>query len=213
MFGAAGIAPEGAPVVCALIILAAFSLLLGWHVLALLFVTCAVGASLFFRDPQRQPPVSDKAVVSAADGRVVEVRQATLSQEQQDFTLVGVFMSLLDVHINRAPVAGQVVETKHTAGDFKAAFRDSAATHNERNLVLICGNDGRRYAIMQIAGYLARRIVCLVQAEQSVAKGTRIGLIMFGSRVDHYLPPDCRVTVRVGDHVRAGETVIAEFEQ
>ncbi len=211
--GALGIAPEGAPAACALTVLAVFSVLFSWHALAVLFLAGALGVSLFFRDPQRQPPASAKAVVSAADGRVIEISQAALLAAQQSFVRIGVFMSLLDVHVNRAPVEGQIIATEHTPGTFKAAFRDAAAAHNERNLVLLRDHAGRRYGVMQIAGYLARRIVCTVRPEQSVVKGARIGLIMFGSRVDHYLPSECRVLVRVGDRVRAGETIIGELEQ
>jgi phosphatidylserine decarboxylase len=201
------------PGVCALIALGAFSALFSWHALAGLFLVGATAVGLFLRDPPRQTPTSANVIVSAADGRVIEIGQAALAAGQQSFVRIAVFMSLLDVHVNRAPVEGQVVAIEHTPGSFKAAFRDSAAIHNERNLLLLRDHAGRRFAVMQIAGYLARRIVCTAGPDQWLTKGARIGLIMFGSRVDHYLPVECRVLVRVGDRVRAGETIIGEIPQ
>jgi phosphatidylserine decarboxylase len=209
-----GIAREGMPAICALVILAIFSALFGWHGLTAFFFIIAAAVGLFFRDPQRQPPAYANAIVSAADGRVIEVHRATLpTRQEQSFIRIAVFLSLLDVHVNRAPVEGQIVAIEHTPGIFKAGFSDKAALYNERNLLLLRDHAGRLYAVIQIAGYLARRIICTVRPEQWVSKGERIGMIMFGSRVDHYLPLDCRVTVRVGDRVRGGETIIAELRQ
>lgn len=122
-------------------------------------------------------------------------------------------MSLFDVHVNRSPVEAEVIALEHSPGQFRAAFRDQASEHNERNLVVMRDKNGRLFAVMQIAGYFARRIVCRVKPRQWVNKGERIGLIMFGSRVDHYVPRDYAITVRVGDRVRAGETVIGELRK
>jgi phosphatidylserine decarboxylase len=122
-------------------------------------------------------------------------------------------MSPLNVHVNRAPAAGEVIAVAHTPGAFRAAFRDDANEHNERNLITFADAADRRYAIMQIAGYLARRIVCRIRPHDTVARGQRLGLIMFGSRVDHFMPLAYRVTVRTGDRVSAGESVIGELLQ
>jgi len=117
------------------------------------------------------------------------------------------------VHVNRAPVGGEVTAIKHTRGEFRAAFRDYASERNERNLIVFADKRGRQHAMVQIAGYLARRIVCRVHTLQPVMIGQRVGIIMFGSRVDHFLPLEYRATVRVGDHVKAGESVIGELAQ
>jgi phosphatidylserine decarboxylase len=122
-------------------------------------------------------------------------------------------MSPLDVHVNRAPVGGEVLAVTHTPGEFRAAYRDVASQHNERNLVVIRDAADRRHAFVQVAGYLARRIVCRVHPQDHVFAGARIGLIMFGSRCDHFLPMDYRLTVAIGDRVRAGETVIGELKR
>jgi phosphatidylserine decarboxylase len=207
-----GIAVEGVPyafgaAVTGLIILGVGLLLLGILVLLL-----AIAIASFFRDPERTPPSPDDAIISAADGRVTDITEMALPDElsEERFRRVSVFMSPLNVHVNRAPTAGEVVVVKHTPGEFRAAYSDEASAHNERNLVLIADRAGRHHAIAQVAGYLARRIVCHVKPQDTIARGQRIGLIMFGSRVDHFFPLDYRVAVRVGDRVRSGESVIAE---
>jgi phosphatidylserine decarboxylase len=119
-------------------------------------------------------------------------------------------MSPLDVHVNRAQAAGEVISVRHTRGEFRAAFRDAASEHNERNMIKIRDSAGREHVMVQVAGYLARRIVCRVRPDQQLALGERIGLIMFGSRVDHFFPLEYRVGVELGSKVRAGETIIGE---
>ena len=126
---------------------------------------------------------------------------------------VSVFMSPLNVHVNRAPIGGEVTMVEHTAGEFRAAFRDDASEHNERNLIAMTDASGRTFGMMQVAGYLARRIVCRLRARDRIQVGQRIGLIMFGSRVDHFFPSDYRVTVSMGQRVRAGESIIGAIEQ
>jgi len=151
--------------------------------------------------------------MSGADGKVTEVSEGRLpgGHSEDLFHRVAVFMSPLEVHVNRAPVAGRIVEVTHTAGSFRAAYHDDASEHNERNLIVLEDSAGRRHAMMQVAGYLARRIVCRLQPHDQVARGQRIGMIMFGSRVDHFLPADYRVKVAPGEHVRAGESIIGEL--
>jgi len=122
-------------------------------------------------------------------------------------------MSPLNVHVNRAPVAGEVTRVDHTPGQFRAAFRDEASLLNERNLIVFKGLDGRPTAVLQVAGYLARRIVCNLRVHDRIESGQRIGMIMFGSRVDHFIPTEFALTVEVGDRVRAGQSVLAELNQ
>jgi phosphatidylserine decarboxylase len=181
------------------------------HPAALLPLLAGVGFCLyFFRDPERTPPAGEHLVVSPADGRVLEVR----AEREERFlgapaTRVSIFMSPLDVHVNRSPVAGTVERVQHTAGKFHAAFADKASLDNERNAVVL-ESEGRRYLVIQIAGALARRIVCRRAPGDRLGRGERFGMIMFGSRVDLFLPPDVTPRVSKGDRVQAGRTVVAE---
>jgi phosphatidylserine decarboxylase len=212
---AIGIAPEGMPLSLCAAMIALVLLTVGLPWLALLALVIALAVGAFFRDPERIPSSAGDAILSAADGKVTDIRGGPLPGDQsgEHFRRVSVFMSPLNVHVNRAPATGEVVAVLHTRGEFRAAFRDDANEHNERNLITFADAAGRRYAIMQIAGYLARRIVCRIRPHDRVVRGQRVGLIMFGSRVDHFMPLAYRVTVRVGDRVSAGESVIGEPAQ
>jgi phosphatidylserine decarboxylase len=212
-----GIAAEGVALALPVAGLGLASLVLGllwigwlaWLGAPLIIAAIAIGA--FFRDPERRPNAPDGAVIAAADGRVCDIGEGPIPDGSGSrCRRVGVFMSPLNVHINRAPVSGEVLKVEHTAGEFKAAFRDVAIAHNERNAIVFSDSDGGRYAIVQIAGYLARRIVCRVQPRDRVNRGQRVGLIMFGSRVEHFFPIGFNLRVKLGDRVRAGESVIGE---
>jgi phosphatidylserine decarboxylase len=209
-----GLAPEGGKLAFVILLAGLLFLFLGLPVFGvpLIFLAAAVGS--FFRDPDRYPDRTEGVIISAADGKVTDVSDCTLPEgDETVYHRVSVFMSPLNVHVNRAPVAGQVASVEHTPGDFLAAYRDDASTHNERNLIVLRDAMGRRHAIVQIAGYLARRIVCRVHPQDKIEMGQRIGLIMFGSRVDHFIPSSYRVCVAVGERVLAGETVIGELAQ
>jgi phosphatidylserine decarboxylase len=175
-------------------------------------VVLAVGFCLwFFRDPERTAPSDERVVVSPADGRVV----AVVEEREERFlgaaaTRVSIFMSPLDVHVNRMPVSGIVAEVRHSAGRFRAAFSDKSSLDNERNAVVV-ESGGRRFLLVQIAGALARRIVCRVAPGDHLCRGERFGMIMFGSRVDVFLPTGVRPSVRRGDRVRAGTTPLGEM--
>lgn len=209
-----GIAPEGGPIVTAVAIVAIVLSATGFFWLGVIAAIGTVAAALFFRDPERRPPSVDRAVLSAADGVVCAIGEGPMPGDDSEglYRRVSVFMSPLNVHVNRAPVAGEVLSTAHTQGEFSAAFRDTASEHNERNMITFRDKAGRRHGMMQIAGYLARRIVCRVSAGEPVAGGQRVGLIMFGSRVDHFMPVEYRVTVKMGEKVRAGESIIGELQ-
>jgi len=209
------IAPEGARITLGVAIVGVGGLVFGWAWLGVLVLAIAAAVGAFFRDPERRAVAGADAVISAADGKVCDIREASIPGaigEAPPSRRVAVFMSPLNVHVNRAPVSGAIVGIEHTAGEFRAAFRDDANEHNERNVILFADRGGRRHAIVQIAGYLARRIVCRVQCDEQVDRGQRVGLIMFGSRVDHYFPLDYRVAVKVGERVRAGESVLGELQ-
>ena len=212
--GAVGIAPEGVTMASVVLAAGVLALLLGWNGAGAVLIACGLAIAAFFRDPERAPvSTSERLVFSGADGTVSDVAEMPLPDDggNERYHRVSVFMSPLNVHVNRAPVGGTVTSIRHTPGAFHAAFRDHASEHNERNLVVMTDARGRRHAIVQIAGYLARRIVCHLHPHDMVRCGERIGLIMFGSRVDHFIPHDYRVVVKIGERVRAGESIIGEL--
>jgi len=206
------IAPEGAPIVLPVVALGLGLAVIGFGAIAAILIIVGIALAMFFRDPQRHAIAGADAVVSGADGRICDIAVASIpgSGDAALYTRISVFMSPLDVHINRASVSGDVTALAHAKGEFRAAFRDDASDHNERNLIMIRDDNGHDHALIQVAGYLARRIVCYLRLHQRLERGQRIGLIMFGSRVDHFLPQQYRVAVQVGDRVRAGETIIGE---
>jgi phosphatidylserine decarboxylase len=171
-------------------------------------IPCLVAAAFvlfFFRDPERAVPPGEGLVVSPADGRVTRVDRG------DEGSRVSIFLSVFNCHINRSPVDGVVVSTDHTPGRFRPAWDPRVVSENERNHIIIRGDDGD-YGVTQIAGILARRIVCSVRPGQRIARGGRIGLIQFGSRTDLVLPPGLEPIVRPGDRVRGALTVLARRE-
>ncbi len=209
--GALGIAREGAGMALAVLIVGAILMIAGVHLLGVLVIIAGIAIGAFFRDPNRFPARTTGVVISGADGKVTDISDAPIpGASGPAYRRVAVFMSPLDVHVNRAPVAGTVIRVEHTAGEFRAAFHDEANQYNERTLTVFADARGRQFGMMQIAGYLARRIICTLRIHDKIEVGQRVGLIMFGSRVDHYFPLEFRVTVAIGDRVRAGESVIAE---
>jgi phosphatidylserine decarboxylase len=167
----------------------------------------------FFRDPERVVPTGEQLVTAPADGKVVSIAE-NLREERflrRNCTRVSIFMSPLNVHVNRIPVDGVVVDVEHSAGQFHAAFLDKASEFNERNAVVVEDVRGERVLFVQIAGQLARRIVCSIVPGERVRRGERYGMIMFGSRLDLYLPEVVKLTVAVGDRVTAGETIIGSY--
>ena len=166
----------------------------------------------FFRDPQRTSPTGEGLFLAPADGRVVEVQQVREPRFLEGEGLrIGIFMSVLDVHVNRAPVDGQVVLVEHVPGQFLQAFRPEASEVNEHNLIGLKSRYGR-VLVKQVAGILARRVVCWVRTGHKLQAGDRLGVIKFGSRVDVYLPLGAEPVVRVGDQARAGVTVVARWK-
>jgi len=164
----------------------------------------------FFRDPARNPEVEEKSVLTPADGRIVEVSSARYPEDPKGERAfkVSVFMSVLDVHVNRIPAAGKISEVTYHPGKFLVASLDKASEQNERNAVTLLTHDGRKVVIVQVAGLIARRIACWVKGGDEVRAGQRFGLIRFGSRLDVYLPADSRIMAVPGQKVRAGESMI-----
>ena len=160
----------------------------------------------FFRDPERAIPDAPGAVVSPGDGKVTDVSPATIDGLQR--IRISIFLSVFDVHVNRSPIAGLVRNVRYQKGQYLNAMNPASAEHNEQSVVTVEG-EGHLVVFKQIAGLLARRIVCNVKAGDRLERGQRIGLIKFGSRVDVWLEPDATVQVKVGDRVQGGASVLA----
>jgi phosphatidylserine decarboxylase len=180
-----------------------FLALLAW--LAVAFVV------QFFRDPARTPPTDANAVLAPADGKIVLVAKARDPYLDRDALKISVFMNVFNVHSNRSPVDGEVENAWYHAGSFLNAALDKASLENERNALHLRTGEGIDVTCVQIAGLVARRILCHVKPGDRLARGQRYGFIRFGSRVDVYLPPDARPRVAVGDKARATETILAEL--
>ena len=166
----------------------------------------------FFRDPPRQVPGDAKTVVSPADGRIVAVEKAHDPYLDRETVKISVFMNVFNVHSNRAPVDGEVKEIWYNAGSFVNAALDKASTENERNALWIRADAGADVTCVQVAGLIARRILCYAKAGDKLARGQRYGFIRFGSRVDVYLPSNARVKAALGDKVYAASTILASLE-
>ena len=166
----------------------------------------------FFRDPARPAPDGDHNVISPADGRIVAIEESADPYQSGRETLkISVFMNVFNVHSNRAPVDGEVIATEYFAGSFLNAALEKASLENERNAIVLRTPQGHVVTAVQVAGLVARRILCYVKTGDTVYKGQRYGFIRFGSRVDVYLPPGSRPRVAIGDKVRATSTVLAEL--
>ena len=181
-----------------------------WLLAALAWLALAFTVQ-FFRDPPRTVPRDPNAVLSPADGKIVRVEQARDPYLQRDALKISVFMNVFNVHSNRSPVDGTVVAAWYHAGSFLNAALDKASVENERNALHLRCAAGRDVTCVQVAGLLARRILCYVKPGDALARGQRFGFIRFGSRVDVYLAADARPKVGVGDAVFATETILAEF--
>jgi phosphatidylserine decarboxylase len=203
------LAPEGYPFVIVPALAGLLAWLFGYAPLAVVLWVLGVFCLAFFRDPTRRSSAAANAVLAPADGKVLKLVEspaefAASGLPQQ----VSIFMSPANVHVNRAPISGTVTRSAYKAGRKFPAYRDKASELNEHSIVVIEGTAGK-VAYKQIAGAIARRVVCDLAEGESVERGQRVGLIKFGSRVDVFLPADARVAVAAGDRTRAGETVVA----
>ncbi len=188
--------------------------LLGWDVVAWLAVIATIWCTYFFRDPDRITPVRDGLIVSPADGLVQSVTDAVPPPElelgDEPRPRISIFMNVFDVHVNRVPAEGKIDKLVYTPGTFLNAELDKASEDNERQSVKMTTKSGKEIAFVQIAGLIARRILCHLEEGQEVLTGQRFGLIRFGSRVDVYLEPGMAPLVLVGQTSLAGETVLAD---
>jgi phosphatidylserine decarboxylase len=199
---------EGYPFILISLGLAFLGFVLGWFILGGFLLLVVFFVTWFFRNPQRVIPPDPGVLVSPADGRVIKVVSVKNPEPLVgEYGQISIFMNVFNVHVNRIPVMGQVVAMIYHAGRFFSANLDKASLENERNKVIIETEAGK-IMVVQIAGLIARRIVCWVSVGDKVEKGERFGLIRFGSRVDVYFPDGISPAVRVGEKVRAGETII-----
>jgi phosphatidylserine decarboxylase len=201
------IAPEGREFILVPLALAILLAWMGWTKSALLAGVISGFMAFFFRDPARAAPAVPGAILAPADGRVTQVRAALEDPFVGPAQAVSIFLSPLDVHVNRSPLAGLVVGVEYRRGTKVPAYRAEASERNERTTVTIQG-EAARVVVRQIAGVLARRIVCWIRPGDKLAAGERFGLIKFGSRTDLIVPASVRLRVKTGDQVRGGETVI-----
>ncbi len=208
-----GLAPEGIPFIATGLVLIPAVLIIPAWLGVLLLAVCTGVAVQFFRDPERNPPAGDDLVLSPADGKVVEVEDLQSAPYLNTAARkVGIFMSGFNVHVNRNPVSGVVEAVHYKQGGYKKADLPQASLLNEHNAVVIKRDDGVRIAFLQVAGLVARRIVCYIEMNDRVGRGERMGMIRFGSRLDIYMPPDAEVEVKEGDKTTAGETVLAKVK-
>ena len=174
-----------------------------------LFFIATAFVTWFFRNPQRNTPDDNKAVVSPADGEIIKIEDIVKNDLLKGPSKkVSIFMNIFNVHVNRIPYSGLVKGVYYNKGDFFSADLDKASLSNERNSILIKTDDGKEILTVQIAGLIARRIECWVKEGMNVCKGERFGLIRFGSRLEVFVPSDSITSVKVGDKVKAGETLI-----
>lgn len=211
--------PEGRKFVLLSAIICFVLAMMAWETLAWPMAAVTIWVAAFFRDPTRSTPIAEGLVIAPADGLVTMITTVPPPQEiagedgvgDAPMTRVSIFMSVFDVHINRTPIAGTVRKVAYIPGSFLNADLDKASEENERQHIMVEGDDGTRIGFTQIAGLVARRIVPFVKAGDRVGPGQRVGLIRFGSRVDVYLPAGTGHRVTLGQRTIAGETVIAKL--
>jgi phosphatidylserine decarboxylase len=190
------------------LLLGVLALFLGWRTPAILLLVLGLFVVYFFRDPERVPPTDPSVVVSPADGRIMEVVKE--SWDGRAGQRISVFLAVWNVHVNRSPMAGRVTRVEYRPGRFYAAMRSRASLENEQNVIHLETARGE-IAFKQIAGWIARRVVCWKSPGDSLSLGERIGMIRFGSRMDVWLPEEAEIVVRPGQHVAGGVSILARW--
>jgi len=184
----------------------------GAHYAAIFFLLLTAFVVWFFRNPERDIPSDENSIVSPADGKVIVIGRVFDDRFlKTDALKISIFMNVFNVHVNRIPTSGKVLGVFYNPGKFFSADKDKASLENEQNALLIEAKNGKKFVVNQIAGLIARRIVCYAKPGDSIEKGRRFGMIRFGSRLDVYLPTDCKIDVNVGDKVKAGSSILAHW--
>ncbi len=205
-----GVCLDGYPFVAVFLVIALLSFFFKSYWVAIPFGILTLWCIWFFRDPERQFEGGEHVLVSPADGKIIEIKEVDYPYLIQGRALkVSIFMNIFNVHVNRFPLSGTVLETKYFEGSFMGAFKEKASLENEQMGVLI-DHKGTSILFIQIAGLIARRIICRVKKGDTLARGERFGLIRFGSRVDVYLPLNSKIAVNIGQKVFAGHTKLGE---
>ena len=207
-----GIAPEGWPFIGLAALAALVCAIIGLRPVAFAFLLFTAFCLYFFRDPERVPPRGEGLAVSPADGRILPLSMRPDPFTGEKVCCISIFMNLFSVHVNRVPVACEIADIRYTPGKFFNASLDKASEHNERCAYQLKAEDGSLWGMVQIAGLVARRIVCRTAVGERLAAGQRCGMIRFGSRVDLYLPKGYLPAVKEGDLVLAGQSIIARAE-
>ena len=206
------IVKEGIPFIIPLGVVTLIAFFSGFTWVTVLFFLLTLFVVWFFRNPERTIPDNPLQLISPADGKVIRIEEvASEERSGRSFLKISIFMNVFNVHVNRIPYSGEVFAIRYKPGKCLSANLDKASALNERNTVMIRTDDGREIMTVQIAGLIARRIVCWLKESAKVKKGERFGLIRFGSRVEVFLPLGSTLLVKIGDRVRAGETPIGEL--
>jgi phosphatidylserine decarboxylase len=202
------IAKEGYPFICGAGFITLVFALLAWKFLAVVALALTLFIAYFFRNPERVVPADENAVVAPADGVIIYLGPSVVEDLSDEMTKISIFMSVFNVHVNRSPISGRIVETFYHHGKFLDVRNERATFENERSGLVMETPRGIRIFVVQVAGLLARRIVCYPGKGDTLARGERYGLIRFGSRLDIYLPCSAKVQVAVGEKTVAGETIL-----
>jgi phosphatidylserine decarboxylase len=203
------IAPEGFPFLIPAALLSILLGCLGWKILTALGILLTLFIAYFFRNPKREIPALQNIILSPADGKIIHVGECEEERFLKKRALkVSIFMSVFNVHLNRAPISGKVLQRSYHPGQFLVASLDKSSLLNEQNALILETEDRFKILLIQIAGLVARRIVCYAKAGDTLKMGEIFGLIRFGSRVDLYLPTEVKPVVKVGQHVKGGESII-----
>jgi phosphatidylserine decarboxylase len=207
------VAREGVPYIAMAMFATLITAVLGWAVVTVLLMAVTLLVGHFFRDPERVSLAGDGDVVSPADGKVISVKRIDSARfTGRPAMKISIFMSVFDVHVNRIPISGTIEGLDYKKGCFVAANLDKACEDNEQNWLWIKGDTGLEVVITQVAGLIARRIVCWPRLSDRVIQAERFGMIRFGSRMDVYVPEESQVLVSKGQHVYAGETVLCRMK-
>jgi len=205
----APIAIEGLKITIPLEVLTILLFFAGWQIAGLILLAITVFMLFFFRDPDRAIPQGEGLVVSPADGKVVVIKDIHEKDYlQSKRKQISIFLSVFNVHVNRAPISGTIETVKYNPGKFHIAAVEKASLENEQTAMVIADGN-RKILVKQIAGILARRIICYAKQGNTIEIGSRYGLICFGSRVDIFLPEDAEINVKLGDNVKGGRDIIA----
>lgn len=202
------VATEGFPFIAAGAVLTLIFAVAGWKIAACFFLLVTLFITFFFRNPERKVPEDERGIVAPADGVVIYLGNAFEEHLGVEMKKISIFMSVFNVHVNRVPFTGTVVDTFYIKGKFLDVRHERATFENEQCGMIVESPSGAKAVIVQVAGLIARRIVTYVRSGDPIRRGDRYGLIRFGSRLDVYLPLDSQVTVSLGDKTAAGETVI-----